>query len=240
MLNLTNGYESLAIFVLIQIPTVFLRSKPRPVSPIPEFAAIPESPIAENELADENPMPHAQDRRRTRAKPIGPRSFMISLLVIAGIWLFFIYFEDVSGHNTGAWIARLGYAIMGFLWFGLAAGRFEDAGLFDGRLFLYVVAVPTVTLLPLILNLTNGYESLAIFVLIQIPTVFLRGKSRPEEPLPHSTGSEENEKCLHDALEGIPLSRTDEVGATYPQRKPVAFTGSSFGRAKKLPRWRQY
>ena len=175
------------------------------------------------------------ERRRTN--PSGPLAFLIALIILAGLWLPLIYLDDISGNDAGVWIARLGYAVLGFFWFGLSVTRFKDAGLFDGRFIPYLIAVSAVSLLPLIFNLTKGYESLAIFVLIQSPIALLRSKPSPEESFAET---EDDEKCLRDPLGGIPARNKDDVDVAYTEPTPPVFTGISSGSAQRVPSWRRY
>jgi hypothetical protein len=175
--------------------------------------------------------------KRRQFNPGSPLAFLIILIILASLWLPLIYLDDISGHGAGVWIARVGYAILGFFWISLSVNRFKDAGLLDGRFFPYLIAVSAVSLLPLIFNLTNGYESLAIFVLIQTPITLLRSKPSPEEPLEET---EEDEKCLRDPLGGIPARNKDDIDIAYTEPKPPVFTGISSGSSKKVPSWRRY
>ena len=81
------------------------------------------------------------------------------------------------------WIARLGYFILAYSWMMNADGRFEDAGWgFNWEGKQYILAVSVATLMPLAVHWISGYEALVLFVFIQIPTVFLKSKSKSEEP----------------------------------------------------------
>jgi hypothetical protein len=138
--------------------------------------------------------------KRWQFNPGSPRAFLIALIILAGLWIPLIYLDDISGHGAGVWIARVGYAILGFFWLGLSVNRFKDAGLLDGRFFPYLIAVSAISLFPLMLNLTNGYESLAIFVLIQTPIALLRSKPRLDELL---TESVTQEAAIEDSSRGL-------------------------------------
>jgi hypothetical protein len=175
--------------------------------------------------------------KRRQFNPGSPRAFVIILIILASLWLPLIYLDDISGHGAGVWVARIGYAILGFFWFSLSVNRFKDAGLLDGRFFPYMIAIATISLLPLKLNLINGYEALVIFVLIQTPIALLKSKPRPEDPL---TETEENEKCLRDPLGGILVRSKDQDDMAYTEPKPPVFTGISSGSAKRVPSWRRF
>jgi hypothetical protein len=151
--------------------------------------------------------------KRRKFNPGSPLAFLIALIILAGIWLPLIYLDDVSGHGVGVWLARLGYAILGFYWFGLSVNRFKDAGLLYGRSFLYVIAVSIISLLPLMLNLTNGYESLAIFFLIQTLIVLLRSKPASSEP---SQQSQNQEGTIEESSH-----RLAALGGTMPELEDI-------------------
>lgn len=181
-----------------------------------------------------------QENGKRRVTQVSPSTFLGALFTLVLLWLPLTYLDDFSGRGFWVWIARLGYAILGFFWFGFAASRFNDAGLPNGKGFLCLIAITTASLLPLKLNLTNGYESLAIFVLIQLPIVFLRSKPVPEKPLQQSAGSEEGEKCLRDPLEEMRSGITDKTDEVKPRRTQEVFTGISSDRAKRVPSWRRF
>lgn len=171
-LKLINGYEKLALLLLIQIPLALLPSKPRPDELVPAQKV-------------ENKYGKKLEERRKVAKPflVTPLSFLRRLLVIAFLWAPMIYMDSVSNGEIVTWIARLGYFILIYAWLMNASGRFEDAGWafnWDGAQYCLVVSVAS--LMPLAVHWINGYESLALFVLIQIPTVLLKSKPKPEEP----------------------------------------------------------
>jgi uncharacterized membrane protein YhaH (DUF805 family) len=221
-----NGYEQLALFLLIQMPLALLTSKPKSPKLLAEI--------------------NRQKESRNKSMPVvktnelalsGPFEYLRILLVIACLWIPLIYMDNAFGGSVGSWIARLGYLILGFFWLAFANGRLEDAGWAHSWYpSQYGLVVSVASLMPLAVHWVNGYGALAIFVLIQIPTVFLRSKPRPEEPSPET---EEDDACLRDPLEGILVRRTDEVGEENPARRPGVLTGGNFGRAKRVPRWRR-
>ncbi|MGD0832666.1 MAG: hypothetical protein ABR907_17165 [Terracidiphilus sp.] len=166
-----NDYELLALFLFIQIPVAFLPSKPRPPEPVPANDAVVKSkrrvPAAKtNELA-----------------LCGPLRFLGILLAIAIVWLPLIFIDRASGGDIASWVTRIGYLVLVFFWMTFAGGRFDDAGMADsGYAPQYFLVVAVASLMPLAVHWVNGYGALAIFVLIQIPTVFLPSKPKSEEP----------------------------------------------------------
>ncbi len=245
----TDFPQTLALFVVLQIPFFFARKKPASTGAAPEAAspgpvmdgAGPEAAMDGEMLADEETASRLQDKDRPKSRPIGPVGFLYALVAIACLWLVLIRLNEASGHGLGVWIARVGYAVLGFLWLGFAILRFKDAGLFGrGHFGPYWIAVSGASLLPLMLGFTNGYESLAIFVVIQIPTVFLRSKPAPEEPLQVSADSVEEHDAFHDFAERKLVESTNESGLAYQRRKSAIYTGAGLGRAKRVPRWRRF
>jgi hypothetical protein len=229
-LMLINGYEKVALFLLIQIPLAFLPSRPKP----PEL-------LAEINRREEDLKKLVPVARTNELALSGPFEYLRVVFVIACLWVLLIYMDDAFGGSVGSWIARLGYLILGFFWLTFANGRFEDAGWSHSQYpAQFGLVISVASLMPLAVHWVNGYGALAIFVLIQTPTVFLRSKPRPDEPMPPSSGSDEADECLRDPLGGILVKRTTEDGVADPERKPAAYAGVGFGRAKRAPRWRRF
>ena len=191
--KLINHYETLAVFLLIQIPLVFLPSKPRPKEPA--------HPASAGEKYRERVA-----RRQKGAMPlvVEPFAFLRRLLVIACLCALLILMS-ASGGPTLVWIARCGYFILPFTWIMNATGRLQDAGLAHSWYpSQYCLAVSVASLMPLAVRWVNAYEALAIFAIVQIPTVFLKSKPKPEEPLPESTGSSDTTRQPPPVIRSIP------------------------------------
>jgi hypothetical protein len=120
-----------------------------------------------------------------------PFEFLRILSVIAFIWIPLIYMDSTSVGGIGSWIARIGYSILVFFWMTFAHGRFEDAGMaHSGYVPQYFLIVSVASMMPFAVHWVNGYGALVIFILIQIPTVFMRSKSKLEETLSEESMSE--------------------------------------------------
>lgn len=159
-----NGYEMLGLLLLVQVPLAFLPSKFG--SPIPQSRKRESKRIT------------TWHGREVKRLLVGPFAFLRRLLVIALLWVPLIYMDGASNGKAGMWIARFGYFILAYTWLMNADGRFEDAGWgfnWEGKQYALVVSVASVA--PLALRWVNGYGALAIFILIQIPTVFLKSKA---------------------------------------------------------------
>jgi hypothetical protein len=171
-LKSVNGYEMLALFLLIQAPLALLPSKQRgKEAPSPKkFESRFGKLLAE--------------RRRTQKRfLVTPSAFLNRLLVIALFWVPLIYLDAFSRGGFGTWLARSGYFILIYAWLMNVQGRFEEAGWIEGwygAQFCLVVIVAS--LMPLAVNWVNAYVALAIFVLIQVPAVFLLRKSPSGAP----------------------------------------------------------
>lgn len=157
-----NGYEKLGLFFLVQIPIAFLQSKPTQTVSYPRQRA---NAAKTNVLA-----------------LCGPFEYLRILLVIAGVYIPLIYMDYASNNGVGSWTARSGYAILAFFWLTFAHGRLKDAGWahsdYPPQFFLFVAVA---SLMPLAVHWVNGYGALAIFVIVQIPTAFLKSVPLPEE-----------------------------------------------------------
>lgn len=149
-----NGDEMLALFVAIQIPLILSVSKSeRSVDKAPKR----EKAEKTNELACS-----------------GPLEFFRILLVLSCAFIPLIYMDHSSGGNTGSWIARVGYLVVGCFWLIFSNGRLEDAGWgHNSYPTQYFLVVCILSLMPLAYKWVNAYGAVAIFFLIQVPTVFL-------------------------------------------------------------------
>ena len=170
-----NGYGILALFLFIQIPLVLLSSEPRTERSVSakDGSNKHEPAVKTNELALSEPF-----------------EYLRILFVIACLWVPLIYMDNAFEGSVGSWIARLGYLILGFFWFAFANGRLEDAGWAHSWYPpQYVLVVTVASVMPLAVHWVNGYEALALFVLIQIPTVFLKSKPKPGDSLREAGGA---------------------------------------------------
>jgi len=237
-LKLSNGYEALALFVAIQVPLVLLRSKPQPDLPVP--------PPRELSAFRKRLKQRREERglKRKTAKPffVLPHAFLRRLLVIGCLWALLISVEHASDNWVGVLFAHCGYFILTFAWIMNLDGRFKDAGwAHDWYGSQFVLLVSVASLMPVAFHWVNGYGALAIFVLIQTPIVFLPSKPRPEEPLPESSGSDENEECLRDPWEGIRVKHAeDEAGIAYQQPGSGFVRERGLGVSNWVPKRRRY
>ena len=164
--GLLNRYETLAVFLLLQIPLAFLASIFRPEEAVRRVSA-------------GEKYRQSVARRRGRVEPlvVGASAFLQRLLVIGVLWAALIFMSASGGRILG-WIARSGYAILAFAWVMNVTGRFEDAGwAHNWYPSQYTLVISVASLMPLAVHWVNGYGALAIFFFIQIPTMFLKSKA---------------------------------------------------------------
>jgi len=165
-----NGYEKLALFLVVQIPMALWPSKRRSAAS-----------ATESDRRDKRLKGRAANAKTSDLVNCGPFEFPRILFVIALFWVPFIYMDRASGGGIGTWSARVAYCVLAFFWMNFAHGRFVDAGLahseYSSQFFLVVA---TASLMPLAVHWVNGYGALAIFAGIQAPTAFLKSKPLPE------------------------------------------------------------
>ena len=180
-LRLINGYEKLALFLLIQVPLALLPSVPKPPKILAEINRRKE------DLNKRMPVVKTNEQALC-----GPFKYLCIVLVLACLCVPLTFVDRASGGSIGSWIARLGYLILSFVWLTFANGRLEDAGwAHSGYPQQFFLVVSVISLMPLAIHWVNGYGALAIFILIQTPIALLKSKPRPEEPLTESVSQEE-------------------------------------------------
>jgi hypothetical protein len=166
-----NRYEALALFLVIQTPLALLYSK----NPHKKT-------IRKNRRIDEYRKRVAQRWGNPKPAITGPFAFLLRVLVIAALWALFLFWENTSGDPIVRWLARSLYFILASAWIMNVSGRANDAGLAEGWYgSQYALVVCVASFMPLAFHWVDAYGALAIFVLIQIPTMFLRSKPVSEE-----------------------------------------------------------
>ncbi len=173
----TDGYEMLGLFLAIQVPFASLPTNPRP-----EYLAVPRYPESRvGKQLGKFRKKIGERRKRSKRKPLGPLPFLFAISFISALCLPLIYMDSASNGGVGTWSSRLGYFILGFIWLGFAIGRIEDAGSNNpDDPWQYCLVVAVASLMPVGVHWINGYEALAIFVLIQMPMVILPSKAMNE------------------------------------------------------------
>ena len=186
----------LALFVLLLVVGCSIPGKPMPMK-FTSMGGNAETEETASALIEKY-------RGRWFVSPVG---LLRSLLTIACFWLPLIWLESVSGDDFRVWIARFGYLILSILWFITIIGRLDDAGRLLRKRYMYLATVVVLlvfwygfhflgalsVLLPW-LKLINGYEKLALFLLIQIPLALLPTKPKAPELLAEINRREENRR----------------------------------------------
>lgn len=185
-LNLLNRYETLTLFMLLQIPLAILPSDPK--SPRRQ---------ARKKRGKKYTTWRGED---VKALLVGPFRFLFVLLVIACLWVLLIYTANGSSDEIILWFSRIGYLILCVAWMVNSNGRLQDAGWAHSWYpSQYFLVVSVASLMPLAVHWVNGYGALLIFVLIQVPTLLLKSKPSLEDHI-------SDEAPLNESQAGAPRS----------------------------------
>jgi hypothetical protein len=161
VLRLLDNPHTLILFFALQIPTVFLESKPASGS--------------------------REERRSYPAynHPVGQFLFLLRVLLVVAFWAALFRLQAAAGWGLALWEMRLGLLILAFAWMYNVEGRLMDAGLPRWCSVLYCLIVPALCLVPVCFQVTkDAYPlALALFAALQIPAVlFYRKTPRAAEP----------------------------------------------------------
>lgn len=162
-----NGYEKLGLFLAIQVP----------------LACLPSTPLQTRvDFGNARAQKTAGPSKTNVLALCGPFEYLRILLVISAFCIPLIYMDHVSQNGVGSWIARVGYAVLAFFWLTFAHGRLKDAGWAHSEYpSQYFLVVSVGSLMPFALHWVNGYGALAIFVILQIPMIFLKSVPLPDD-----------------------------------------------------------
>jgi hypothetical protein len=168
LLKILDSQQTLMLFVALQIPTVLLES---------------------NSASERR-----EEMRRYPAynKPVGRLLFLLRLLLLAALWGALFHLQAETGWGLALLEMRLGLVLVAFVWVYNVEGRLMDAGLPRWCSVPYCLIVPALCLVPIYLKVIEDTHplALALFVLLQIPTVFF--KTKPvAEPLPQESSPQE-------------------------------------------------
>jgi hypothetical protein len=172
--HLLSWYEALGLFLFIQTPLALLPSRHE----ADKFNEERLRKIRERVRRKREERVRRWGRKEIKQPRLRPLAFLIALLVIGCLSALLIYVGRASGGGVGIWFTRSGLIVA---WMTNVNARFNDAGLIEGWYgSQFVLAVSVASLMPLAVHWVNGYGALAIFLLLQIPTVFLRSKPASE------------------------------------------------------------
>jgi general stress protein CsbA len=172
--GMVNETQMLLLFVALQLPTVLFRSKPTDAESLPRRAgrATAESDFKYN-------------------LPVGRFLFLLRLVLLAAFWAALFHLSASPARGLALWEMRLGLVILAFVWVYNVEGRLLDAGLPHVLSIPYCLIVPCLCLLPVWLKLVDPPLALALFVLLQLPTVFFYRKAKCAAPLRQNASREE-------------------------------------------------
>ena len=185
--------ETLAFFVLVQIPTVLFPSKP---------GWLHQGAIQAGSRGESYP-----DYKR----PVGRFQFLLRVLLIATLFAALSQLARGAGAGEAMWEMRIGIVLFAFVWIYSVEGRVLDAGLPGWLSIPYCLILPGVCVLPHALKIIDLRAVLALFVVLQIPTIFFR--SRALDAVPAADGASEKENSRMSAVhEGQPVRPAMRLG----------------------------
>jgi hypothetical protein len=183
LLKFTNSLETLALFLLLQLPAALFPSRPAEAESLPQNALLKQTfPL----------FAWIRNKWTRNMAPLSQFEFAVFVLLIAGLLQVLHLLRGdfrVTAH-AGEIRAALdaGSVLLGVLWVFSARGRLDALGLMRWTLELCFVVL-AICLLPLTLRAISFPVALAIFVSLQVPAVLLRRESTPENALPPDTDS---------------------------------------------------
>jgi hypothetical protein len=174
-LKITNSLETLALFLVLQLPLAFWPGKKAQTGLLPENASLSAS------------RPRKPSRRVT---PLGAFEFAVYLLLIAGLWyVLHLLRGDVSGMAMAQNLRHAldaGSGLLCVLWIFSARGRLKALGRTRWTMvFCSIVLIPCSLLFAL--RVISFSHALFLFVALQIPVVLIRRESIPARFLPVDT-----------------------------------------------------
>jgi hypothetical protein len=169
-----DGPRALLLFVLLQIPTVLLKSKPLPV-----------------EAPRESVFPKEITTRSKSSWHVGRFVFMVIVLLFAVLWAALSQLKD----DPWNWLAVQGNALLYIgwyaIWYASLWDRFQDAGLPRRYFYPYAFILLLTLALPWEFKAIDNTMAPMLFVLLQVPTVYFRSKPAATEPLTQDRSQEE-------------------------------------------------
>jgi len=154
----------LTLFVALQIPTLFLQSK----------FILPKLPLPEG-------------KQVRLLESLGAFDFAVYIQLIAGLWAVLNLLRGDVGGGTWAWVFDValdaGSLTLCLAWIVSVKGRLRNLGL--ARWYIDLCAIVLLlSLLPVSLRILSFTHALILFVVLQIPVVFLRKERLPARFLP--------------------------------------------------------
>jgi hypothetical protein len=103
--------------------------------------------------------------------------FLIWVLVVAALWGTFDQLKIRLGGSHAPIIADGGYSLVGMLWMQSVEGRLLDANLPRWYRWPYILILSFGCILLHLYKVLDGPEALALFILAQVPTVFIKSRA---------------------------------------------------------------
>ena len=167
-LKVATSPETLALFLLLQLPAVLFESKSAPAELSPEGVKHPVKPARP-------------------VMPLGAVEFAVFVLLIAGLWqVLHLLRGDVGGMaHARNWRYALdaGSWLLCVPWFFSVRGRLKALGWMRSTKVLCAVVLIS-CLLMFYFREINFPQAIVLFVVLQIPVIFLRRKSISASILP--------------------------------------------------------
>lgn len=178
VLKFTNSLETLALFLLLQLPAALFPSKP---------AGAESSPAGALLQPTFSLFAWIRNKWTRDVAPLSAFEFAVFVLLIAGLLQVLHLLRGdfrVTAHAREIRAALdAGSGLLCVLWVFSARGRLQALGLMRWTLELCFIVL-AVCLLPLTLRAISFPVALAIFISLQVPAVLLRRESNPENVLP--------------------------------------------------------
>jgi hypothetical protein len=164
-LKFTSGRETLALFLLLQLPAALLESRPGPADALPGASGL--SPLQKKKAA-------------RPVAPIGRFEFAVYLLLIVNLWeILHLLRGDVNGLATARSLQLAldaGSGLLCVLWFFSVRGRLKALGRM--RWTMHFCALTLLSCILLFYLREIGFlQALILFSILQIPAIFLRRES---------------------------------------------------------------
>jgi hypothetical protein len=167
-LKIINLQVALALFVVLQIPTIFFESRAVQAGPPPLDAGKQE--------ASSSPAMQ-KDKPVRQAGQLDGFEFAVYIVLIAGLWHVLHLLRGDVGGGAMSWALDsaldAGALFLCLLWMISVKGRLRDAGLLRWAVDFCLI-VFTTSLLPLAFRIISFPQALVIFAALQIPAIFIR------------------------------------------------------------------
>lgn len=179
-----DGPSTLAFFVIVQVPTVLFPSKPMSGGPMPKGGV-------------EAGGPDLQYPEYNR--PVGRFEFLLRVLLIGVLFGELFQLAREAAPGLAPWEMRVGVVLVVLVWNFSVEGRLMDAGLPRRLSIPYCLILPGLCALPHFLKNVNLDVALALFVALQVPTIFFRSRTAVASP-PAGDAEEQEDARIEPAM----------------------------------------